>query len=225
MEDAKRRAARAALDELPETGVVGLGTGSTAKLFVEALAPLVQAGRRLVGVPTSEATRKLAGSLGIPLLDDEGPWDIDVNVDGADEVSAALDLVKGGGGAHAREKIVNYAAARNIVIVDATKMSARLGERSAVPVEVLPFAHCTTKAKLVRFGEPRLRLRLGSPMRTDAGNFIYDLTTGPIDDASALDVALHAIPAVVEAWLFVAPPAVVLLASHQGVRRLERPGP
>ena len=223
MEDAKRKAAKAAMAEIPEHGTVGLGTGSTARLFVEELAARVRSGSRIVGVPTSDATRLYAASVGIPLLGDDGPWEIDVNVDGADEVSAALDLIKGGGGAHAREKIVNYAAARNIVIVDATKMSSRLGERSAVPVEVLPFAHCTTKGKLARFGEPRLRLRLGSPMRTDAGNFIYDLTTGPIDDVLALDTALHAIPGVVEAGLFVRRADVVLVADEQGVRRLERP--
>src|SRR5262249_36670867 len=126
---AKRTAARAALKELPESGIVGLGSGSTSRLFVEELAPLVRSGRRLVGVPTSESTRTLAASLGIPLLADEGPWAIDVNVDGADEVSDALDLIKGGGGAHAREKIVNYAAARNVVIVDGSKLSSRLGEK------------------------------------------------------------------------------------------------
>src|SRR5579872_1666528 len=123
MQDIKRKAARAALDELPDHGVIGLGTGSTAELFVEELAERVRGGLRVVGVPSSEATRAHATSLGIPLLADEGPWAIDVNVDGADEVSATLDLIKGGGGAHAREKIVNYAAARNIVIVDARKMS------------------------------------------------------------------------------------------------------
>ena len=92
----KRIAARAAIEELPEAGIVGLGSGSTSRLFVEELAPHVAKGRKLVGVPTSESTRALAASLGIPLLGDEGPWAIDVNVDGADEVSAALDLVKGG---------------------------------------------------------------------------------------------------------------------------------
>jgi ribose 5-phosphate isomerase A len=216
-------AAKAAMDEIPEHGVIGLGTGSTARLFIEEIAARVRSGSRIVGVPTSEATRLHAASVGIPLLSDEGPWEIDVNVDGADEVSATLDLIKGGGGAHAREKIVNYAAARNIVIVDASKMSTRLGERSPVPVEVLPFAHRTTKGRLARFGEPRLRLHVDSPMRTDAGNFIYDLTTGPIDDVHALDVALHAIPGVVEAGLFVRRADLVLVADEQGVRRLEGP--
>jgi len=132
---AKRAAARAAIGELPEHGLVGLGSGSTSRIFVEELAPHVRAGRKLVGVPTSESTRALAAGLGIPLLGDEGPWDIDVNVDGADEVSATLDLIKGGGAAHAREKIVNYAARRNVIIVDESKLSSRLGEKWPVPVE------------------------------------------------------------------------------------------
>src|SRR5215469_4889832 len=133
-DEAKRAAARAALVDLPERGIVGLGSGSTSRIFVEELAPLVRGGRELVGVPTSESTRELAAKLGIPLLGDEGPWKIDVNVDGADEVSEALDLIKGGGAAHAREKIVNYAARRNVIIVDESKLSGRLGEKWPVPI-------------------------------------------------------------------------------------------
>jgi ribose 5-phosphate isomerase A len=228
MDDAKRAAARAALGELPEAGIVGLGTGSTSRIFVEELAPRVRAGRKLVGVPTSESTRALAESLGIPLLGDEGPWAIDVNVDGADEVSAGLDLIKGGGGAHAREKIVNYAARRNVVIVDGSKLSARLGEKWPVPVEVLPFAHGETRAHLGRLGEPVLRHKDGAPWRTDAGNLIYDLRVAPIDDPAALDRALRGIPGVVETGLFVGRADVVLVAeagdggSAGAVRRLER---
>jgi ribose 5-phosphate isomerase A len=223
-DDAKRTAARAALDELPQSGIVGLGTGSTSRLFVEELAPLVRGGRRLVGVPTSESTRALAESLGIPLLGDEGPWAIDVNVDGADEVSAALDLIKGGGGAHAREKIVNYAAKRNVIIVDASKLSARLGEKWPVPVEVLTFAPGTTRAHLEGLGRPVLRMRGDAPVRTDAGNFIYDLRVPPIDDAAALDRALRSIPGVVETGLFVGRADVVVVAEANAVRRLVRTG-
>lgn len=220
---AKREAARAALDELPERGLVGLGSGSTSRLFVEELAPLVRGGRQLVGVPTSESTRQLAASLGIPLLGDEGPWKIDVNVDGADEVSEALDLIKGGGAAHAREKIVNYASARNVIIVDEGKLSGRLGEKWPVPIEVLPFAHKMTRAHLERFGSPTLRERGGNAVRTDAGNLIYDLGTGPIGDPGGLDQALHAIPGVVETGLFVRRADLVIVAGATGVRRLTRP--
>jgi ribose 5-phosphate isomerase A len=221
MIDVKRLAARAALAELPEAGLVGLGSGSTARLFVEELAPLVRQGRKIVGVPSSESTRTLAASLGIPLLDDVGPWDILVNVDGADEVSEALDLVKGGGAAHAREKIVNYASRRNVIIVDGSKLSARLGEKWPVPVEVLGFGLGATAALLGRLGRPVLRER-GTPVRTDAGNFIYDLHVAPLLDPGALDRSLRAIPGVVETGLFVGRADVVIVAEDEGVRRIER---
>src|SRR5690606_5555539 len=122
-DEVKRKAARAALAHLPEKGVLGLGTGSTACHFVDAVAELVRAGRNYSGVPTSERSRQQALALGIPLLPDEGPWEIDVCVDGADEVSADLDLIKGGGAAHTREKIVNYASRLNIIVVDSSKVS------------------------------------------------------------------------------------------------------
>jgi len=128
-DEAKRAAARAALDELPNEGVVGLGSGSTSKLFIDEVWALVKAGRKLRGVPTSEASRIQAEALGIELLPPDGPWTIDVTVDGADEVSAALDLIKGGGAAQTREKIVNFASKRNVIIVDASKLSAQLGEK------------------------------------------------------------------------------------------------
>jgi ribose 5-phosphate isomerase A len=223
MEDAKRAAARAALSEVPDRGgaVVGLGSGTTSRLFVEELGARVREGLRIVGVPTSESTRALAASLNIPLLGEEGPWEIDVNVDGADEVSEALDLIKGGGAAHTREKIVNFAAKRNVIIVDASKLSKHLGDRWSVPVEVLTFAHRTTHAHLARLGTPVLRMRDGAPVRTDAGNVIYDLAAGRIDDPRALDERLRAVPGVVETGLFVGRADVVLVADGQAVRRLE----
>lgn len=219
-DDAKRKAALAALEEVPRQGVVGLGSGSTARIFVEELGARVRGGWKVSGVPTSESTRALAVAAGIPLLDDEGPWAIDVNVDGADEVSEGLDLIKGGGAAHTREKIVNYASARNVVIVDASKMSARLGEKWPVPIEVLPFAHGTTRAQLEVHGKPVMRTKDGAVVRTDAGNLIYDLRVEPIDDPGALDAALRAIPGVVETGLFVGRADVVLVAGACDVRRL-----
>jgi ribose 5-phosphate isomerase A len=218
-DDNKRKAALAAIAELPPEGVIGLGSGSTARLFIAALGELVAAGRRYTCVPTSEASRQQANDLGIPLLSDDGPWDIAVTVDGADEVDDALDVIKGGGGAHTREKIVNYSSQRNVIIVDASKLSHRLGEKWAVPVEVLPFAHLATRNHLARLGTPTLRLVGGAPFRTDAGNAIYDLACGPIADTRALDAALHAIPGVVETGLFVGRVDVVLIAGATGVER------
>ncbi|MET0284612.1 MAG: ribose-5-phosphate isomerase RpiA [Polyangiales bacterium] len=222
MNDAKRAAARAALEEVPKRDgiVVGLGSGSTAHMFVEELGALVRAGLRISGVPTSESTRALAQSVGIPLLSDDGPWDLELCVDGADEVSEALDLIKGGGAAHTREKIVNYASKRNVIIVDESKLSRQLGERWSVPIEVLPFAHLTTRENLSRLGNPVLRRKDGAVVRTDSGNVIYDLDTGPIEDAGDLDAELHIIPGVVETGLFVGRADVVLVAGSDGVRRL-----
>ena len=215
----KRKAAIAALEELPASGVIGIGTGSTAKLFIDALAKL---GRPYQCVPTSDASRKQAASLGLALLPDDGPWDIAVTVDGADEVDPQLNLIKGGGGAHTREKIVNHSSRRNVIVVDGSKLSPRLGEKWAVPIEVLPFAHLATASHLAHHGQPTLRLRDGAPWRTDSGNLIYDVACGPIADPRALDLALHAIPGVVETGLFIARADVVLVARETGIERLAR---
>jgi len=223
----KREVVRAALEELPDEGVVGLGTGSTSAFFLEGLGALVRSGRRLVGVPTSERTRRDASALGIPLLDDEGPWRIAVTVDGADEVDSALDLIKGGGGALTREKIVNGASAKNVIVVDEGKLSPRLGTRCAIPIEVLAFGHRMTKGHLDGFGTAVLRQHEGAPVRTDAGNLLYDLRVEPIAEVAALDPQLRAIPGVVETGLFVARADVVLVSSFTrsaGVRVERRLG-
>jgi len=223
-EDAKLLAARAALAELPASGVIGLGTGSTAKLFIDEVGALVRAGRSFEAVPTSEASREQARSLGIPLASADGPWDIAVTVDGADEVSEDLHLIKGGGAAHTREKIVNFASRKNVIIVDGSKLSKRLGEKWPVPIEVLRFAHLATAKMLGRYGKPKLRERDGKPVMTDSGNLVYDLHAGTIDDPAALDRELHRIPGVVETGLFVGRADVVLVAEAGQVRRLTRQG-
>lgn len=216
----KLEAARAALSHLPERGVVGLGSGSTAKLFIDAVGELVRAGRQLMGVPTSDASREQAEAAGIGLLDDRGPWRIDVCVDGADEVSDDLHLIKGGGGCHTREKIINEASRLNVIIVDDSKLSHQLGEKWPVPVEILRFAEHTTKMHLERLGPATLRLRDGVPWMTDSGNLIYDVELGPIADPAALDRRLRSIPGVVETGLFVGRADIVLVAADDGVREL-----
>jgi ribose 5-phosphate isomerase A len=222
VDDHKRAAARAALDELPAEGIIGLGSGSTARFFLDVLRVAIAGGRRFVGVPTSDETRAYADALGIPLLGDDGPWSISVTVDGADEVDPALDLIKGRDGTHTREKIVSCASAKTVIIVDETKLSQRLGERRPVPIEVLAFAHGATSDRLLRFGRPVRRQQGGAPARTAAGNFIYDLEVAPIEDAGALEAGLLAIPGVVETGLFVARADVVLVGSSRGVERLAR---
>lgn len=220
-DEAKLLAARAALALLPESGVIGLGSGSTSRIFIDEVGKLVANGRKLVGVPTSIASREQAERLGIPLLDDEGPWDIAVAVDGADEVCrSSLDLVKGGGGAQAREKIVNYSAKVNVIIVDESKLSDRLGEKWPIPVEVTTFGHKATVRALERIGRVSLRLRNGGPWMTDAGNFLYDVHAGPLENPSETDRALRAIPGVVETGLFIRRADRVIVAGESGITEL-----
>jgi ribose 5-phosphate isomerase A len=222
-DETKKRAALAAVAELPDHGVIGLGSGSTARFFIEEVATGVRAGRKWVGVPTSEQSRRQAEELGIPLLGAEGPWPIDVTVDGADEVDVALNVIKGGGAAHTREKIVNQASRRNVIIVGAEKLSTRLGEKRAVPVEVLRFGHRETARSLGRFGRAVLRATDAGPTLTDSGNYIYDLACGPLDDPAGLERALSAVAGVVETGLFVARVDIVIVAREDGtVERLSR---
>jgi ribose 5-phosphate isomerase A len=221
-DEAKRRAARAALKLLPESGVIGLGTGSTTRFFIEAVGELVRGGRKFIGVPTSQASRTLAGECGIPLLTDTGPWSIDVCVDGADEVSSTLDVIKGGGAAHTREKIVNFASKTNVIIVDGSKLSARLGEKRAIPVEVLVFGHLTTAHALEVFGTPTLRRRDGAPVITDSGNYIYDIAVTPLAEPHTVDLALRQVPGVVETGLFCGRADWVIVAEAAEIRQLSR---
>jgi ribose 5-phosphate isomerase A len=221
-DEAKALAARTALGELPASGIIGLGSGSTAKLFIAEVGALVRQGSVYQGVPTSDGSRKDAERAGIPLLDDSGPWDIAVTVDGADEVDARLNLIKGGGAAHTREKIVNQSSRRNVIIVDESKLSQRLGEKWPVPVEVLLFGHLATASHLLRVGRPVRRMRDEKPVLTDTGNVIYDVHTGPLDDPAATDRALRDIPGVVETGIFTGRADLVIVAGTSGVRKLTR---
>jgi ribose 5-phosphate isomerase A len=219
-EEAKLLAARTALAELPASGVIGLGSGSTARLFIAEVGALVRQGRAFRGVPTSDGSRKDAERGGIPLLDDSGPWDIAVTVDGADEVDRELNLIKGGGAAHTREKIVNRSSQRNIIIVDESKLSHRLGEKWPIPVEVLLFGHLATARHLLRIGRPVRRMRDDKPVLTDTGNVIYDVHTGPLDDPAATDRSLRDVPGVVETGIFIRRADLVIVAGASGVRKL-----
>ena len=221
-EEAKKQVAAAAIPELPESGVIGLGTGSTAHWFVEQVADLVAAGRRLTGVCTSEATRAHAARRGIPVVPDEGPWSIDVTVDGADEASDDLDLSKGAGGALTREKIVAHASRRLVIICDASKRVRRIGESRPLSIEVLRFGHKATIARLAEHGVPTLRAKDGAPVITDGGNLLVDLQIAPVSDAGAFDRTLRSIPGVVETGLFVGRADVVLVATAGGIERLAR---
>ena len=222
--EAKLAAARAAVDLLPALGTLGLGSGSTAKLFVDEVGARVKAGAAYRGVPTSQGTRLQAEALGIPLLGDAEMWDILLCVDGADEVDAQLNLIKGGGGALTREKIVNDASKKNVIIVDESKLSARLGEKWHVPVAVLLFGPEHAKKRLGELGKVSRRMKGDAPFVTDAGNAIYDVAVGPMDDPRVVDRAMRAIPGIVETGLFLGRADVVVVAAASGVRLLERKG-
>ena len=202
-DDAKRRAGESAADLPGDGDVVGLGTGSTAAHAIRALGDRVDAGLDIRGVPTSFQSRELAREAGIPLttLDDAG---IDIAIDGADQVADSGALVKGGGGAHAREKFVDADADRFVVVADPTKLVERLDY--PVPVEVLPDARRPV-ADAVREagGEPELRAaeRKDGPVVTDNGNLLLDCAFDAIDDPAALAATLAAVPGVVEHGLFV----------------------
>ncbi len=222
-DEAKLLAAKAAIEELPASGVIGLGSGSTAKLFVDEVGARVKAGASYRGVPTSQGTRTQALDLGIPLLGDEDPWElISVTVDGADEVDEHLSLIKGGGGALTREKIVNASSKRNVIIVDESKMKKRLGETWAVPVEVLRFGFFGTCERLGKLGGVKQRMKDGKVFITDAGNYIVDVKTGPMDDPNAIDRAMRDIPGVVETGLFIARADLVIIAGPNGIRHAHR---
>jgi ribose 5-phosphate isomerase A len=212
----KLHAALAALSELPTDGVLGVGTGSTVERFIAALGrpPAVR-----VAVPSSERTAALLEAAGVRLVGLEDALPLPCYVDGADEVDPALRLIKGGGGAHAREKVLATAARRFICIVDESKLVGRLGG-APVPLEVLPMARAAVERQVVALGG-RPILRRGAT--TDAGNLLLDVTGLDLSDPEAVEVELDALPGVVECGLFARRPAdLVLCAGSGGVRRLER---
>jgi ribose 5-phosphate isomerase A len=203
---------------------IGLGTGRAASAFVSALGLRVREGLDVVGVPTSEATRRLAESVGIPLTTLETSGELDLTVDGADEVDPRLDLIKGLGGALVREKIVAASSKRLVILVGGEKLVPRLGVKTPVPVEVVPFALPLCQ-RLVRAlgGEPRLRTSPAdprAPYQTDNGNWIVDCRFGGIEHPRALEVALREIPGVVGTGLFLAMAERVLVQEGSVVRVL-----
>ena len=229
IEAQKREAAARALDWVRPGMRLGLGTGSTAKHFVDLLGERVRSGFNVITVPTSEATRAQAAELNIPLSTlDETPV-LDLTVDGADEIAPDLTLIKGGGGALLREKIVAAASASMVVIADESKWVPVLG-RFALPIEVVPFGLAATQraidAATLAAGAPgpsRLRKdKNGHVFVTDGGHWILDAALGQIPDPRELASRLAAIPGVVEHGLFIGLAHAVILAGNAGVRVVER---
>lgn len=203
--------------------VVGLGTGSTAAYFIKLLGEEVKKGLRVRGIPTSIRSRELALSLGIPLITLDDCQEIDVTVDGADEVDPQLRLIKGGGGALLREKIVASATRQMVVVADASKQVQRLG-KFPLPVEVIRFAQALVAKRIVAMGaevQPR-RDTAGNAYLTDENNYILDCRFGEIRDPDRLARELSEMPGVVEHGLFIGMASVALLARGSDIEELRR---
>lgn len=225
----KRAAAAHALDYVKDGMKLGLGTGSTAEAFLELLAERMRSGLNVAGTATSERTEDKARALGIPLEDLDKLAPLDLVVDGADEADHDLNLIKGGGGALLREKIVAASATHMIVIADDTKLVKQLGA-FALPVEVVTFGHATTAARIRQAAErlgyrnmtPVLRKKDRRRYRTDNRNCIYDCPFGAIADVPRLAAALSCIPGVVDHGLFVGMATILVIAGPGGVKVIER---
>ena len=225
--EALKRAAGEHAASLVQSGmVVGLGTGSTAVFATRRIGELLAAGalRDVVGIPTSRATDAEATRAGIPLLPDAMPRDVDLTIDGADEVSPALDLIKGGGGALLREKIVAQASRRVVIVVDESKLSPALGMRHSLPVEIVRFG-AESQERFLRTLGARATLRKsesGQPYETDQGNWILDCVFAPILDPRPLAERLAERAGVVEHGLFCGLATEVVVAGSGGIRVLSR---
>jgi ribose 5-phosphate isomerase A len=217
VEELKRAAAERALALVQPGMIIGLGTGTTASTFIRLLGQEVQGGLRVQAVVTSNESRRLAGSGGIPVIE-RIDGRLDLAIDGADEIDPSVNCIKGRGGALLREKIVAHASRRFVLIADDSKLVPRLG-RGPVPIETLPFLwEATCRSIEALGGRPQLRMAAGAPARTENDNYILD--TGFETVEPALGPALHAIPGVIEHGLFFGMAAAAIVASVAGVRIL-----
>jgi ribose 5-phosphate isomerase A len=217
----KELAGRAAAKLVNDGDIVGLGTGSTAYFAVIALGERVKAGLKIIGIPTSIATAELARKVGIPLTTLDQHPDIDIDIDGADEVDPRLNLIKGGGGALLREKVIASASKQFIVVADHAKIVSTLG-KFPLPVEIIAFARAVVEPRLARLGASiKMRTRPdGSPYITDNGNPILDCSFGKIEDPPALARALTNIPGVVEHGLFIGLASKAIIGKENSVEEI-----
>lgn len=225
-EQAKKRAALEAVKHIKDGFILGLGSGSTAAYVIEEVGKRIKlGGLRVSGVPTSYQAFQLAVHHGIPTTTlDEHPQ-LDLTIDGADQVDTKLNLIKGMGGALTREKIVASAAKQFIVVADETKLTEKLGTRHPVPIEVLPFASSTVASKLKKMnGEVVLRETKGKigPVVTDNGNFILDVNFGPINSPKELNSQIKSISGVIETGLFVNMAHIVYVGRQTTIQKLQR---
>lgn len=218
----KKAAALKAVEFIRDGMVVGLGTGSTAKHMVIALGAKVRAGMTLRAVPTSQETAALARQSGITLIDTDNRWDIDIAIDGADQVDPGFNLIKGGGGALLKEKIVAASARQFIVLIDYTKQVPVLGGAFPLPIEIIPFGWGSTAGKIEHLTKSPvvLRERNGAPFKTEAGNLIVDVHLSRIEQPADLEIALNQIPGIVETGLFVGRTDVLIVGKASGTETL-----
>jgi len=219
----KEAAARASLKYVRDGQIVGLGSGSTANIAIRLLAERVRAGMKIRGIPSSIASQDLALELGIPLTTFEEEQQIDVTIDGADEFDPELNLIKGGGGAMLREKIVAFASRQLIIVTDSSKQVAVLG-KFPVPVEVIGFAEALVAKRISDLGAQVVRRqdKNGKAYVTDEGHHILDCHFGKIPDPAALARTLSETPGIVEHGLFVGMATVVVMAKHGEVEEFRR---
>lgn len=215
VESHKRAAAERAVELVRPGMIVGLGTGSTARYFIAGLGQKVGEGLKVQAVVTSDESGRLAKAAGIPIAD-RITGELDLAVDGADEIDPAVNCIKGRGGALLREKIVAHASRRFVLVADESKLVGRLG-RGPVPVEILPFLWETTSRSIESLGgRPELRMAGSEPARTDNGNLVLDTSFGMVD--AGLGLALHGIPGVIEHGLFFGLARAAIIGSATGIR-------
>jgi len=221
----KALAARRAVEFVRDGQIVGLGTGSTAAFAIRELGLRVGQGLRIRGVPTSKASKLLGEECGIPLVDLNETCKVDVTIDGADEIDPSFNMIKGGGGALFREKLVAIVSDLEIIIVDPPKLVPVLGQGAPVPVEVVKFGWCLAERGLRELGcTPMLRQLDGAPYESDNGNYILDCLFGPITAPDHLEKQIKSLPGVVESGLFTGLADRLIIGSNEGVEIKERSG-
>ncbi|MCK5261090.1 MAG: ribose-5-phosphate isomerase RpiA [Thermoplasmatales archaeon] len=218
----KKMAAEKAVEHVDNGMVIGLGTGSTVKYAIKKLGERVNTGLKIEGIPTSLRTKKLATECNIPLVDLNDYTEIDLTIDGADEVDSFLNLIKGGGGALTREKIIAYHSKKEIIVVDETKVVKKLGVDSPVPVEVTKFGWNATKKTLEELGcTTELRTIMDEVYITDNSNYILDCDFGKINEPEVLEKEINSIPGVTENGLFINLADEIIVGSKQGIITVE----
>ncbi|HXU35848.1 MAG TPA: ribose-5-phosphate isomerase RpiA [Blastocatellia bacterium] len=223
-DEAKRRAAEHAIGMVNDGQVIGLGTGSTAKFAIEGLGRRIREGLSIRGVPTSIGTEKLAREAGISLVELNEVPVVDITIDGADEVDPDFNMIKGGGGALTREKLVALASKKRVILVDESKLVSKLGESRSLPVEVLPFAWAVSARKLSQLGcTAGLREVAGLPFVTDNGNYILDCDFGALADPATLESRIKLLSGVIESGLFIGIADTLVIGFDDHIEVKKRP--